>query len=57
MKQELKKIADTVETLKDKASADDLNEQIINTFDNFINSARENVASGGTKKLLDWRKI
>ena len=50
------KIADTVETLKTKATADDLNEQILNTFDDFINSARENVASGGKKKTLDWRK-
>ena len=50
------KVADTVETLKDKVSSDELNEQIINSFDNFINSARENVASGGTKKTLDWRK-
>ena len=49
------KIADTVETLKEKASADDLNEEIINTFDGFINSARANVESGGTKKTLDWR--
>ena len=49
------KVADTVETLKEKATADDLNEQIINTFDDFINSARENVASGGAKKTLDWR--
>ena len=45
------KIADTVETLKDKASSDDLNEQIINSFDNFINSARD-----PKTKTLDWRK-
>ena len=50
------KVADTVETLKTKATADDLNEQIINTFDDFINSARENVSSGGKKKTLDWRR-
>ena len=49
------KIADTVEVLKDKVSSDELNEQIINTFDDFINSARENVESGGSKKTLDWR--
>ena len=49
------KIADTVEVLKEKATADDLNEEIINTFDNFINSARDNVDSGGTKKTIDWR--
>ena len=49
------KTADTVETLKEKATADDLNEEIINTFDGFINSARANVESGGTKKTLDWR--
>ena len=49
------KIADTVEVLKDKVSSDELNEEIINTFDDFINSARENVESGGSKKTLDWR--
>jgi len=50
------KVSDTVEVLKDKASADDLNEQILNTFDDFINSARGNVESGGKKKTIDWRK-
>jgi len=48
--------AERFEKLKDKASADELNEEIVKTFDRYMDSVRVN-AKNKNNTTLDWKKL
>lgn len=51
-------VGNVVKTIKDKASADELNEKIVESFTNFIDNARIDPVTGKPKKTgLDFKNI
>lgn len=48
--------AERFETLKDKAGADELNEEIVKTFDRYMDSVRAN-ATNNANPTMDWKKL